>query len=132
MSPGRLPEPDAAVLRAVALLLPIGLTLAVARLRRPSRPQLAGALLATIWNLPALLVLHRLAARFGWWSFEADGGLLDGLPVDLWLGWALLWGAVPQLAFPRPPAASRAGRSGGPTGGSALRCSCWRSLPWSR
>ena len=25
------------------------------------------------------------------------------MPVDLWLGWALLWAAVPLLAFPRAP-----------------------------
>jgi protein-S-isoprenylcysteine O-methyltransferase Ste14 len=71
--------------------------------RRPERPERAGLLLATLWNLCGLAVLHGVAQRLGWWRFSAAGGLLLGMPVDLWLGWAVLWGAVPALALPRFP-----------------------------
>jgi protein-S-isoprenylcysteine O-methyltransferase Ste14 len=98
-----VPAADPALVRALGLFVPIAVTLAIALWRRPGRPALAGALLGTIWNLPALLLVHLLAARFGWWSFGAEGGLLDGFPVDLWLGWALLWGAAAHLAAPRAP-----------------------------
>lgn len=63
----------------------------------------AGALVATAWNLLGLIVLNACAPRLGWWDFSASGGLLLGVPVDLWLGWALLWGAVPALALHRLP-----------------------------
>src|SRR5919109_1195326 len=69
--------------------------------RRPSLVERAGILLACIWNLDALLLVHRAASHFGWWTFQAERGLFLGLPVDLYLGWALLWGAIPALAFPR-------------------------------
>jgi protein-S-isoprenylcysteine O-methyltransferase Ste14 len=43
--------------------------------------------------------------RLGWWSFDAEGGLLAGVPVDLLLAWAVLWGAIPALALPSAPIA---------------------------
>jgi len=46
--------------------------------------------------------------RTGWWHFEAHGGLLLGVPVDLLLSWSVLWGAVPALAFPSLPLAATA------------------------
>ncbi|MGH2405285.1 MAG: methyltransferase family protein [bacterium] len=79
--------------------MPVAITWSVWMWRRPDRAHGGAALLASIWNLPSLLLLHLLAARFGWWRFEADGGLFLGLPVDLYLGWSLLWGAIPALAF---------------------------------
>ena len=71
--------------------------------RRPTARAVSGAVLAFIWNVPAVLLLQLAAARFGWWHFEARGGLLLGMPVDLYLAWAWLWGAIPALAFPSLP-----------------------------
>src|SRR5262249_24786630 len=34
------------------------------------------------------------------WTFDAKGGVLAGMPVDLLLAWVCLWGAVPALACP--------------------------------
>ena len=42
-------------------------------------------------------------SRAGWWRYDADGGVLLGMPVDLWLAWAVLWGPVPAIAMPRAP-----------------------------
>src|SRR5687767_11021000 len=92
---------DASLIRALGLIVPLGLTLALWAWRRPARRPAAAVLLACAWNVPALLVVQLLAARFGWWHFEARGGLLLGMPFDLYLGWVLLWGAIPLLAFPR-------------------------------
>jgi protein-S-isoprenylcysteine O-methyltransferase Ste14 len=88
-------------IRAGAVYLTAGTVAALWIWRKPSSRMVAGALLATIWNLPFVLALHLLASRTGWWSFDARGGLLLGMPVDLYLAWALLWGAIPALAFPR-------------------------------
>ena len=92
---------DASLIRALGLLVPLVVTLALWLWRKPARRPAAAALLACAWNLPALVVVQLLAVRFGWWRFEAQGGLLLGMPVDLYLGWVLLWGAIPLLAFPR-------------------------------
>jgi protein-S-isoprenylcysteine O-methyltransferase Ste14 len=91
----------ALAVRAAALYLPLAVTVALWLWRKPDRLGRAAALLAGAWNLTALLVLHLLALRLGWWRFDAHGGLLLGFPVDLYLGWALLWGPAAALAFPR-------------------------------
>ena len=89
------------LVRAAAIYGAAVLTAAAVLWRRPDRPTLAGALLAFTWNLPALLIVHVAAIAFGWWSYDADGGVLLGMPVDLWLAWAVLWGPVPAIAMPR-------------------------------
>jgi protein-S-isoprenylcysteine O-methyltransferase Ste14 len=93
------------IVRAGALYLPIAMLLAAVAVRRPDRRALTGALLAFSLCLPALLLLHVVAIDAGWWSFDVDGGVLLGFPVDLWLAWALLWGPIPSIAFPRTPLA---------------------------
>ncbi len=93
-------------LRALGLFGPIAVALALWIWRRPARvPERAGLLLALLWNLCTLALLHGLAQHLGGWRFSAAGGLLLGMPVDLWLGWAVLWGVVPALALPRFPLA---------------------------
>ena len=92
------PEPSELMVRAVSLYLPILLTLALALHARPSRRRVAGAMLATAWNMSALLAVNLVAVRAGWWTFDAGSPLVAGIPADLWIGWALLWGAVPILA----------------------------------
>ena len=64
-----------------------------------ARPLIAGSLLAFAWNLPVLLLVNVAAQRFGWWRFDAKGGLLLGVPVDFLLAWIWLWSVVPLLAF---------------------------------
>ena len=68
--------------------------------RRPPPRVAAAATLAFFWNLPGLLLLNVVAPHAGWWRFDATGGLLLGVPIDLLLAWSWLWGAVPILAFP--------------------------------
>lgn len=91
------------VVRTASVYLTVVLIGAAVLWRRPTQRTIAGAVLATFWNLPALLLLHVAALRSGWWSFDARGGLLLGMPVDLYLAWACLWGAIPALAFPNAP-----------------------------
>ncbi len=94
---------DAALVRAPALLVPALATLIAGVARPPDAPRAAAALLACAWNVVALTGLHVVALGAQWWSFDARGGLLLGIPVDLLLGWAALWGALPVLACPRLP-----------------------------
>jgi protein-S-isoprenylcysteine O-methyltransferase Ste14 len=91
------------VVRAGSLYVVVMLTLAIWIIRRrPSRMLLAG-LLASLWNLPVLVALNLAAIYFGWWTFNASGGIFLGVPVDFLLAWAWLWGVVPALAFPKMP-----------------------------
>ncbi|GAA3148665.1 hypothetical protein GCM10010466_44520 [Planomonospora alba] len=104
---------DPALVRGVAVMVPLLAVVAAARLRRPSERDVAAAILATAWNLLALTGVNLLAVEAGWWRFAAEGAVAHGLPVDLLLGWALLWGAVPALAAaraarPAPPPAQAA------------------------
>ena len=94
------------LVRAGSVYVAAVLTSAVWLWRRPDRRCATGALLGAIWNVPAVLMLNVIAVRIGWWHFEAHGGLLLGVPVDLLLSWSVLWGAVPALAFPSPPLAA--------------------------
>jgi protein-S-isoprenylcysteine O-methyltransferase Ste14 len=89
------------VIRAAALYLPVVIGAIACLIKRPDPRQLTGAFMALAWNLPFLLALHVIALALGWWRFDAEGGLLFGMPIDLWLGWALLWGPVAYIAFPR-------------------------------
>lgn len=91
-------EPQLLV-RGGALYLAVVLTALVLILRRPRVRDRAGMWLAFCWNLPSLLVLQLAAAKFHWWSFSARGGLILGMPVDLYLVWAWVW-AVPAIALP--------------------------------
>jgi protein-S-isoprenylcysteine O-methyltransferase Ste14 len=103
-------RPDASELlvRAIALYLPMLAVVALLLHRRPTRARLAAALLAFAWNVPALLALNLVAIRFGWWSFSSGPTDVAGVPAELWLGWALLWGAVPVLVTTRRVALSGA------------------------
>jgi len=91
------------LIRASALYFPIAATIAVWLWRRPNQLAAMSAVLAWFWNLPTVLLLHVAAIRMGWWSFGAAGGLLLGMPVDLYLAWTLLWGILPIVAFPDAP-----------------------------
>ncbi|MEE8302431.1 MAG: isoprenylcysteine carboxylmethyltransferase family protein, partial [Candidatus Tectomicrobia bacterium] len=91
------------LIRALMLFMPLILTVDVWLWRRPQKREALAALLAFLWNLPVLLALHLAAQHLHWWTFHADGGTLYGLPVDLYIGWALLWGPLPALACRRIP-----------------------------
>ncbi|GII96569.1 methyltransferase family protein [Sinosporangium siamense] len=86
---------DPALIRGLGLLIPVaGLMVALA-VRRPGERDIAAVILATAWNLLALAVVNGLALSLGWWTFAAEGAVVAGVPVDLLLGWAILWGAIP-------------------------------------
>jgi protein-S-isoprenylcysteine O-methyltransferase Ste14 len=88
------------LVRAASLYLTLTATIVLWAWRRPTSRAVGGAVLACCWNLPIVLALNLAAAHEGWWRFDARGGLLLGTPVDLYLSWVCLWGAIPSLAFP--------------------------------
>ncbi len=84
------------IIRYLSLLLPI-LALAAAGLADRTKPGRAGALLAFTGVTVGVAAQHEIARLAGWWSFAPVDGAFRGLPVDLWIGWGILWGAVPVL-----------------------------------
>jgi protein-S-isoprenylcysteine O-methyltransferase Ste14 len=91
----------ATAIRFMGLYLPIVAAFLLAFVRPRSPRLLAACLVGLAWTLPTLLAVQLLNLRFDWWRFHAQGGLLDKMPVDLYLGWAVLWGIIPILAFRR-------------------------------
>jgi protein-S-isoprenylcysteine O-methyltransferase Ste14 len=92
-------------IRVAGLYLPISAALMGALLHSDRRRQFAACLLSSLWTLPALLIVQRLNQSAHWWAFSASDTVFRGMPLELYLGWAVLWGLVPQLAFPRLPIA---------------------------
>lgn len=102
-------------IRGVGLYAPIAIALSLWAWRWPSvagrglaKRYAAALLLAAAWNAVALLIVNAAAVRLGWWSFHADAGLISGMPVDLYLGWIVLWAAVPVLVFGALPVTASA------------------------
>lgn len=85
---------DVTTLRNGAVLVP---ALLVAALWVAAPGERVGAALATLWNAVWLAALNGVAVALGWWTFGTEGLMWSGVPVDVILGWALLWGAVPVL-----------------------------------
>jgi protein-S-isoprenylcysteine O-methyltransferase Ste14 len=86
-------------IRFMGLYVPVLAALLVAVLRPKLKRIFPAALLGFVWTLPSLLAVQLLNLHFGWWQFNAQGGLFRAMPVDLYLGWAVLWGIVPVLVF---------------------------------
>ncbi|MFD2028267.1 methyltransferase family protein [Promicromonospora aerolata] len=92
------PATAAVVVRAVAVGVPLLAVVALGAWRPPSARVTGAAVTATAWAALLLLPLNVVAPSLGWWTFHATGAVWLGVPVDLWLGWSLLWGAVPALS----------------------------------
>ena len=92
---------DLGTLRTLALFAPILLASVLWAERNPGRRHQVGLGLALAWNLGTLLALNVVAARVGWWTFGTRGGELAGIPLDVLLGWAVLWALVAPLLLGR-------------------------------
>ncbi|MFJ5616099.1 methyltransferase [Micromonospora sp. NPDC093243] len=68
----------------------------VARLDRRQDAR-AAALLAFVAAAVGVVALNDVARATGWFAFASVRGAYRGMPVDLWIGWAALWGPLPVL-----------------------------------
>jgi protein-S-isoprenylcysteine O-methyltransferase Ste14 len=89
----------AAAVRFMGLYVPVVAAFLLLFLRKQRERIFPAALMGFIWTLPSLLAVQLLNQHFGWWQFNALGGLFRGMPIDLYLGWAVLWGILPVVAF---------------------------------
>jgi protein-S-isoprenylcysteine O-methyltransferase Ste14 len=91
------------LVRAAALYLPLALTALVWLVWPPAERERAAVFLAIAWNVAAIFGLHTLAVTAGWWSYGVTDATFAGFPVDLYVGWAVLWGALAVLVARRGP-----------------------------
>lgn len=86
-----------AIIRNIALIGPLMLAGALWLIFNPNAKARAGLLLSFCWNFLFLFLLNQAAIKFQWWEFGIDRAVFRGFPVDLWIGWAVLWGIVAPL-----------------------------------
>ncbi len=82
----------------ILVLWPAGfLALILWRCKTQHPRAVAATIVGAAWCLPGLFAVHGLALEMGWWRLGAVGGTFGGIPVDLVMGWLLLWAVLPEL-----------------------------------
>lgn len=95
-------EPTATLLALTVAIVPLVAAWALWVWRWPGPSLQGGVALAVLWNATWLLAANAVAVRIGAWDYSFDGPTVVGMPLPLWFGWTLLWGAVgPLLPLPR-------------------------------
>jgi protein-S-isoprenylcysteine O-methyltransferase Ste14 len=84
-----------------AVYLPLAAAVIARLIQENKRRQFASCLLSILWVAPTLLALQTMNMQARWWSFSGGGAQFHGMPLECFAGWIVLWGLVPQLAFPR-------------------------------
>lgn len=87
-------------LRWSLFLVPLFSVIILVWKKRSSHRTLVGTFFAFLYGAGTTFITHQIAIYFGWWTYGGDTLMLMGFPVDIWLGGALLFGPVLNLAFP--------------------------------
>ena len=95
-----LPEPLLWLLRWLLLLGPMAAALWLGAQMRDDRRKLVGGLFSLLYGLGLIFATHQLAIAMGWWRYGGDVLMFMGLPADIWIGGALLFGPVLYYTFP--------------------------------
>jgi protein-S-isoprenylcysteine O-methyltransferase Ste14 len=93
------------MVRTGAVYLPLVTACIAGALRRTETRLFAASLLSVLWTIPTLVILQKLSAVAGWWTYAPGGITFCGMPLELYIGWVILWGVVPQLVWRRFPVA---------------------------
>ena len=96
------------MIRAAGLYFPLLLACIAGMLDGRRARMFAACLLSFLWTAPALLLLQMLNARAGWWTFTDGSAWFSGMPLELYIGWWIAWGVLPQIALRRLPLAASA------------------------
>lgn len=84
-------------LRVVCLLGPVILAYLLLCFRTITYRQLSGIYLSILWCFLMLLFLNPVILHWGGWEYKVSAFTFMRIPMDLLIGWAVLWGAVPHL-----------------------------------
>src|SRR5579871_2280219 len=88
-------------MEVAAIYVPLMAVILLRLIRGRRERQFAACLLGSLWVATTLPLLERVNAWAGWWTFHGGFGVPSGMPLELYFGWVILWGVVPQMAFPR-------------------------------
>jgi protein-S-isoprenylcysteine O-methyltransferase Ste14 len=92
---------DVQIVNVAQVYLPLSAAV-IARVVHGPRPrQFAACLLSMLWTVPALLAVQIVNTWAAWWSYTGGTFGIHSMPIECLVGWAVLWGLVPQLAFSR-------------------------------
>lgn len=95
-----LPATWVPLVRLVALLLAFLTAYVGVRLLRPSVAALRAAIVSGGVQLCLGILLDCAGVLLGYWRYLVDDGLVLGVPADLHLAWAMVWGVVFSLFSP--------------------------------
>jgi len=96
-----IPVPFIWLLRWFLFLGPLTALIIFSIIKSNHRRARVGTLFAFLYGVGTIFITHQIAIYFGWWQYGGNALMLQGLPVDIWLGGALLFGPVLNLAFPK-------------------------------
>lgn len=88
------------ILRAMLLLGPLALTVCFGWKHRHNERVLVGGFFAFLYGFAFLLPAHMLAMYAGFWRFGDNALMFMGMPADIWVAGALLFGPAIFFAFP--------------------------------
>ncbi|MCW2389596.1 protein-S-isoprenylcysteine O-methyltransferase Ste14 [Sphingobium sp. B11D3B] len=95
-----LPAPMMWALRWLLFLGPVGAVLVMAHANRTDQRKIVGGLFSFLYGFAMIFVTHQLALDLGWWRYGGKVLMVMGMPADIWIGGALLFGPVMYFAFP--------------------------------
>ncbi len=84
-------------LRVLFLLGPVSLVYLLLCFRAITYRQLTGIYLSTLWCFLSLLFLNPLIIELGGWEYKVSKITFMQIPMDVLIGWAVFWGAIPHL-----------------------------------
>jgi len=87
------------LLRTLVLMLPAFAVALSIMIFKPTFFESVGMMLAVLLNIPYLFLLNILAEYVGWWQFQPSTTSYYNIPVEIVLGWSVLWGAFLPYAF---------------------------------
>lgn len=87
-------------LRWALLLGPISLVVVFIRVRQIAKRAQIGGLFAFLYGVPMVFVTHSAALHLRWWHYGWDALMLNGIPADILIGGAVLFGPGLYFAFP--------------------------------
>jgi protein-S-isoprenylcysteine O-methyltransferase Ste14 len=90
---------DPTLIRAGMLLIPLFTLVTLFYARGFRYFQMVGMLLGMMWNIAYLFLFNIVAIEFGLWEYTASTNMFYGIPVDLIIGWAIIWGALLPYCF---------------------------------
>lgn len=95
-----LPEPLLWGLRWLLFLGPFAAAVYLGAKIHQDQRTLVGCLFAFLYGLGLIFATHVLAIAIGWWHYGGNVLMMEGVPADIWIGGAFLFGPVLYLAFP--------------------------------